>query len=149
MRKNSGNRNEVCWYVGALNSKDFEFPFLIGKVTTALKTKLLNSITMIVLSNVVQIDISHINKDNQSYDFKLQTPFAWSSALKRSLNSPFLLIGLFDQSTVFLLNFAFHSQNPKTLLYLFILQPSLSTIFVPQPNVVFTQKCWWGHYGMK
>ena len=88
---------------------------------------------------IVQIDISHINKDNQSlYDSKPQTPFAWSSALKR-----------FSSALFCWLDFALHSQNPKTLLYLFILQPSLSTIFVPQPNVVFTQKCWWGHYGMK
>ena len=97
--------------------------FLIGKFTTALKTKLLNSITMIVLSNVVQIDISHINKDNQSYDSKLQTPFAWSSALKRILISPFLLIGLFDQSTLLSIlktrkpYYAYSFCNPPFQLY--------------------------------
>ena len=118
MRKNSSNRNEVCRYVGALNNKDFEFPFLIGKVTTALKTKLLNSITMIVLSNVVQIDISHINKDNQSYDSKLQTPFAWSSALKRNLISLFCWLDILTSLLFIKLCFPFSKpENPTILIH--------------------------------
>ena len=41
---------------------------------------------------------------------------------------------------IFEINFCFQFSKPQNNSTL-ILQPSLSTIFVPQPNVVFTQKC--------